>query len=353
MLSFFEGDLTYLIIGCKSNEKYFIDDFYYNILSEKEIRDKNIETYNLKSIDLHGLALLYAKKYASLTNNENLLSILKNDKFEEFIFEISKSDVLLNEFQTFIMQDRIFCYEFCKNNNLPLKISNDFVKNFIDKATSIDNLIMHLSSMSKLFSYDDVSMESDIFYIEDLENILNILFDKSLYREFLLFFNLICKGHFMYQEMLNEYLGYARIAEFNLRKDFLLKPSNINRRTYMLYFFGCDKCLLQMVLAEFKNFTVNLRFEATDNPYGYAFGITVNPNLKENQIDKFLEFLIKNKSFYKRFKERTDKPTMIKMIIRTEYFPQNNINEIDITADQLKVLYELGIDIEIENILGE
>ena len=89
------------------------------------------------------------------------------------------------------------------------------------------------------------------------------------------------------QEMLNGYSGYARIAEFNLRKDFLLKPSNINRRTYMLYFFGCDKCLLQMVLAEFKNFTVNLRFEATDNPYGYAFGITVNPNLKENQIDKF------------------------------------------------------------------
>lgn len=353
MLKFSEANLIYDIPGCKSNENYLIDDFYYNIVTESEARQKELDLSTYRSIDFHGLALRYANKFAELTNNKKLQEALKQKKFEAFYAALIENEKVAFKFHEFLDQDRVFCYEFCKENKLPILLDIKFLENFSNQVTSFNNLLMHLTALTKLFNWREVSIESDLVLFDNYELILDALYSNKSFAEFLFLYNIVIEHSGVNSWLYEKYNSLANIAYYETRKDKLLDPVKRNNREFLLYVFGFDKNILAMINAEYKNEFRDLKFEATDNPYGYAFGMVVKPARYYKSFKEFTEFVKNQAEFFERMRERTNNPLTIELMIKTNFYPQNFIEDIDLEPELLKVYADLGVKIEVVTELGD
>lgn len=353
MLKFSEANLIYEIPRCKSTENYLIDDFYYNIVTESEARIKKLDLSMYKSINLHGLALRYANKFAELTNNKELQEALKHEKFEDFYDALIKNEKVAFKFHEYLDQDRVFAYEFCKENKLPILLDTKFLENFSNKVTSFNNLLMHVTALTKLYNWKEVSIESDIVLFDNYEFILDALYNDKSFAEFLFLYNIVVEHSGINSWLYVKYNSLANLAFFETRKDRLLDPAKRNKREFLLYVFGFDKNILTMVNAEYKNEFRDLRFEATDNPYGYAFGIIIKPSRFYKSFEEFTEFIKSQAEFFKRMRERTKNPLYIELMIKTNFYPQNDIEDINLDPELLKVYGDLGVKIQVFTELGD
>lgn len=336
-----DHDVAALVAMYKPGTRFFLDEYDPHVIFDEEELSGRTYAY---SIDLLPLILKYMKRYAMCSKNEKLVQAANNDDVEYFFKEIHENKEEDTNFYKFVFEYLIPIFEFFAGNE-SFEVTDEFIKNYLNKKVSKENLLSHISSIASCFPKDVFKISfTDEFMPSELYPIIDELFDKCEYRLFLKFTSACINGEYVRYE---HYKNKLAIAEYYLREPYLLKEDKENSASYCLIILGEYTQVCERLKAKLGKYIRQVE-PINDMPYTEPFRVIINfPNPRDYK--SCVKFLSEHKAFFdelKAFKKGLFSLTLIKSIT---YYPQHELQD-EVIDDEL---FKLGVKLRIEYYLGD